>query len=122
MRAKAQSVEEYISAQPEEAAATLRRLRSIVRSALPQAEETISYGMPAYKLHGKIILCFAGWKRHYSLYPAGPRLVAAFREELAGYEVDKSTIRFPLTQPLPAKLIAHIAMFRLAEVAERNRS
>lgn len=122
MKVKIQSVEEYISAQPEAAAATLRQVRITILAALPQAEETIYYDMPAYRVDGKMILCFAGWKRHYSLYPAGPRLLAAFREELAGFDVDKSTIRFPFSTPLPRKLIADLARFRAAEVSERDRS
>ena len=78
---------------------------SAIRKALPEAEEVISYQMPAYKLGSGRILYFAGWKRHYSLYPAGAGLVEAFQDELARYEVSKSTIRFPLSEPVPVKLI-----------------
>jgi uncharacterized protein YdhG (YjbR/CyaY superfamily) len=66
------------------------------------------------------VIYFAGWKRHYSLYPATRRLVAAFKDELAPYEVnDKGTIRFPLSEPVPVKLIEAIATFRAKEVAEK---
>jgi uncharacterized protein YdhG (YjbR/CyaY superfamily) len=99
-------VDEYISAQPETAQVVLRRLRSALRKALPGAEEVISYGFPAYKVRGGIVLYFAGWKQHYSLYPAGEHLIAAFKDQLASYKVSKGTIRFPLCEPIPVKLIA----------------
>src|ERR1700722_17263278 len=106
------TVDEYIASQPEAAQAVLKRVRSITRKALPRAEETIAYKIPVYKLNGAPVLYFAGWKRHYSLYPASDRVVAEFREELAPYEVNKGTIRFPLSEPVPVKLIEGIAKFR----------
>ena len=70
------NVDEYISAQPETAQVVLQLVRSTLRKALPGAEEVISYKIPAYRVHGGIVLYFAGWKEHYSLYPAGERLVS----------------------------------------------
>jgi len=99
----------------------LKRVRSTIRKAVPGAEEVISYKIPAYKLHGGPVLYFAGWRRHYSLYPATGRLVAAFQDDLAPYEVSKGTIRFPLSEPVPVKLIERIAKFRAKEVAEREK-
>ncbi|HEY6770185.1 MAG TPA: hypothetical protein VI386_36045, partial [Candidatus Sulfotelmatobacter sp.] len=64
---------------------------------------------------------FAGWKQHYSLYPAGPHLVAAFKDELVACKIDKGTIRFSLTAPVPTRLIGDIARFRAGELAERTR-
>jgi uncharacterized protein YdhG (YjbR/CyaY superfamily) len=116
------SVDEYIASQPAAVQGILGRVRSTIREALPGAEEVISYQIPAYKLRGGRVLYFAGWKQHYSLYPAGERLVAAFRDELASYEVNKGTIRFPLSQPVPVKLIGRIAKFRAKEVAEREKA
>jgi uncharacterized protein YdhG (YjbR/CyaY superfamily) len=113
----ARSVDEYIASQPEEAQEILERVRSAIRKAVPAAEEGISYKIPAYKLHGRPVLHFAGWKQHYSLYPATKRVVAAFKNELAPYEIGKGTIRFPLSQPVPARLIGRIAKFRAKEVA-----
>jgi uncharacterized protein YdhG (YjbR/CyaY superfamily) len=75
--------------------------------------------MPTYKLKGSPVLYFAGWKRHYSLYPATDHVVEAFKDELAPYEVNKGTIRFPLTEPVPVKLIERIATFRSKEASER---
>ena len=115
------TVEEYIAAQPKAARAVLRRVRSTIRKALPGAEEVISYKIPAYRLRGGIVLYFAGWKRHYSLYPAGRRLVVAFKDELAPYQVSKGTIRFPLSEPAPVKLIGRIARFRAQEAGATSR-
>jgi uncharacterized protein YdhG (YjbR/CyaY superfamily) len=67
-------------------------------------------------------LYFAGWKQHYSLYPATDRLVASFKDDLATYEVNNGTIRFPLSEPVPMKLIERIAKFRAKEVAESARA
>ena len=119
MAIKAISVDDYIDSQPDEARPVLERVRRAIRTAVPEAEESISYGMPAYKLQGRAVLYFAGWKRHYSLYPAGERLVEAFREELAPYEVHKGTIRFPLFEPIPVKLIGRLAKFRAKETAAK---
>ena len=113
-----QSVDEYIASQPEAAQAVLKRVRSTIRKAVPGAEETISYNIPTYKLQGERVLYFAGWKQHYSLYPITGRLQAAFKDELASYEINKSTIRFPLSQAAPLKLIEHIAKFRAEEALE----
>ncbi len=109
------TVDEYISSQPETVRAVLESVRSTIRKALPGADEAISYQLPAYKLRDRPVLYFAGWKQHYSLYPAGPALVEAFKDDLAPYEVSKGTIRFPLSQSVPVKLIERIAKFRAKE-------
>jgi uncharacterized protein YdhG (YjbR/CyaY superfamily) len=114
------SVDDYIAAQPEAARPALERVRRAVVEALPSAEETISYKMPTYKHLGRAVIYFAGWKRHYSLYPATAMVLEELGQELAAYEVNKGTIRFPLAQPVPAKLIARIARLRAAEEAKRT--
>jgi uncharacterized protein YdhG (YjbR/CyaY superfamily) len=121
-KANFKNVDDYISAQPETAQVVLQLVRSTLRKALPAAEEVISYKIPAYRLRGRIVLYFAGWKRHYSLYPAGERMVAAFEDQLASYKVSKGTIRFPLSEPVPVKLIERIAKFRAKEAVLREQS
>jgi uncharacterized protein YdhG (YjbR/CyaY superfamily) len=116
------SVDEYIASQPEAVQGVLKRVRSTIRKAVPGAEEVISYQIPAYKLHGRPVLYFAGWSQHYSLYPSTDRLVAAFKDELAPYEISKGTIRLLLSEPIPVKLIERIAKFRAKEVAEREKA
>jgi uncharacterized protein YdhG (YjbR/CyaY superfamily) len=110
------SVDEYIAAQPAGVQDVLRRVRGAIRKALPDAEEMISYNMPTYKLRDEAIFSFSAWKRHYSLYAATSAVEAAFQDELAPYEVIKGTIRFPLSQAVPAGLIERIAKFRAKQV------
>lgn len=116
------SVDEYLASQPAAVRGVLERVRSAIRKALPNAEEVISYQIPAYKLRGAAVIYFAGWKQHYSLYPATGRVVAAFKNDLARYELSKGTIRFPLTQPVPVKLVEGIARLRAEEVAEGKKA
>lgn len=110
---------DYIARQPRPVRHTLILVRRAIRRALPGAEEGISYRVPTYRLHDRAVIYFAAWRRHYSLYPLGDRLVRAFREQLAPYHVGKSTLRFPLTTPVPTRLIEAIAKFRAREVASR---
>jgi uncharacterized protein YdhG (YjbR/CyaY superfamily) len=116
------SVDEYIASQPEAVQRVLQRVRSTIRRAVPGAEEAISYKIPTYRLNGRPVLYFAGWRQHYSLYPSTDHVVAAFKDDLAPYEVSKGTIRFPLSEPVPVKLIERIAKFRAKEVAEREKA
>ena len=116
------SVDEYIRTQPEAVRSILQRVRNTIRKALPGAEEVISYQIPAYKLQAVRVLYFAGWKEHFSLYPATAGVVAAFKGDLAPYEVSKGTIRLPLSQPVPVKLIERIAKFRAKEAVARARA
>jgi len=111
------SVDEYIGVQPVSVREKLEEMREVIRRAVPEAEETISYGMPAFRLYGRVILYYAGWKQHLSLYPGNARLVAELADELTKYEVRKGTIQFPLDKPVPAKLIARIAKYRAQETA-----
>ena len=119
-KAHFKSVDEYIAAQPGPVRKALRQVRNTIRKALPGAEEVISYNIPAYRLHDERVIYFAGWKQHFSLYPAGARLAAAFKKEFAPYELRKGTIRFPLSDPVPVKLITRIAKFRAKESGNRQ--
>lgn len=122
-QAAPRNVDEYIADFPQGVRTVLQHVRSTIRKAMPGAEEVISYKIPAYKLNGRTVLYFAGWKEHFSLYPSTDRLVAAFRDELAPYEVSgKGTIRFRLSEPVPVRLIAGIAKFRVKESGERVRT
>jgi uncharacterized protein YdhG (YjbR/CyaY superfamily) len=116
-KADCQSVDEYIASQPDAIRPILRQVRNAIRKAVPEADELISYNIPTYKLKGEPVLYFAGWKQHFSLYPVFASLLAALRHEIAPYVVSKGTMRFSLSQPVPAKLIGLIAEFRAKEVA-----
>lgn len=121
MKSGFQFVDDYIAAQPEAVRGILVQVRSAIRNAEPEAMEVISYGMPTYTLHGSRLLYFAVWKRHYAIYAATERVVAAFQSELAPYEVAKGTIRFPLSDPVPVKLIGRITRFRSKEVTQSEK-
>ncbi len=111
-----QSVDEYIAAQPLAMQPKLKQVRAAIKKAVPDAIEIIGYRMPGYKLHGKPMLYFAAFKEHYSLFAASGTFFAALEDELRGYELRKGTIHFPLTEPVPAKLIGRIAKLRAAGI------
>ena len=116
------SVDEYIAAQPQNVQVALRRVRSIIRKAVPTAVEVISYQMPTFKVAEGAFLCLGGWKEHYSLYPASDALVAACKGALTPYRASKGTLRFPLSEPVPAKLIECIAKFQAKDAARRAKA
>jgi uncharacterized protein YdhG (YjbR/CyaY superfamily) len=116
------SIADYIAAQPKAVQGALKSVRSAIRKAIPQAEESLSYKIPTYKIDGRVVIYFAGWAKHYALYPSGPKAIEKFKKQLAPYEVSKGTIRFPLSEEVPVKLIAAIAKFRAREAAARTKA
>jgi uncharacterized protein YdhG (YjbR/CyaY superfamily) len=124
-RQRFESVDEYIASQPEEVRGTLEEVRAAMRKALPRAEEVISYQIPAYRTSAGTVVYFAGFKNHYSVYPATKTLVAALAadERWAGsYKVSKSTLQFSYDRPVPVALIQHIAKLKAAEADEERRA
>jgi uncharacterized protein YdhG (YjbR/CyaY superfamily) len=120
-RKRVASVRAYIASKPRASRASLEAVRQAIRRALPQADEGLAYQMPAYTLNGVGVLYFAGWTSHYSLYPASDALVQAFAKELAPYERRKGTLKFPLSEPVPVRLIERIARFRARQLKMRGR-
>jgi uncharacterized protein YdhG (YjbR/CyaY superfamily) len=118
----AATIDAYIAAQPAAARPALEKMRQVIGKAIPGADEAISYGMPAYRLGGRVVVYFAGWKQHTALYPGSAQTFAAFGQEVAGYATSKGTLQFPLGEPLPVKLIAAIAKHRAVEVATINKA
>ena len=115
--------DEYIASFPPRVRVVLRRVRSAIRKAIPGAEEAISYQMPTYKLNGRPVIYFSGWKEHYSLYPADTRVIAAFEKQLTRYDYNgKGTLRFPLDEPVPETLITAIVRFRAKDVAAKQKT
>jgi uncharacterized protein YdhG (YjbR/CyaY superfamily) len=112
------SVDDYLATMPPGASVVLDEVRSIIRAALPDADEVISYQIPAYKRRGVAVIYFAGWRNHFSLYPVGEALVEAL-PEAARYPISKGTIKFPLDEKVPRALIRKIVMLR-AKVAARE--
>ena len=113
------SIDEYIAGQPEMIRAKLEQVRAAIRRAVPEAVEGIGYRMPGYKLHGKPLLYFAGFKEHYSLFAASGTFFATLEEELRGYEVRKGTVHFSLAKPVPVNLIGRIAKLRAAGITAK---
>jgi uncharacterized protein YdhG (YjbR/CyaY superfamily) len=110
---KAVTVDDYIAQFPAATQKVLKQMRKLITKNAPAAEESISYGMPAYKLNGPLVY-FAGYENHVGLY-ATPSGHAAFKRELSVYKTGKGSVQFPLDEPLPADLITRIVQFRLKE-------
>lgn len=115
MAAKLTTVDAYLAALEPVAQRTLKRVRACIRKAVPDAEERIAYGMPAYRLGGRSLLYFGAWKQHYALYPGSGTLVEELAEELQPYTVSKGTIQFSYDAPVPVDLITRIAKRRAEE-------
>lgn len=111
---KFDNVDDYINSFPEEVQSKLRQIRTVIRTNAPEAVESLSYGMPAYKENGRVLVYFAGFKNHIGFYatPAGHE---EFRKELSKYKQGKGSVQFPLDQPIPYDLIGQIVEFRLEE-------
>jgi uncharacterized protein YdhG (YjbR/CyaY superfamily) len=116
--AKPATVDDYLRTLPPSTRAMVRDVRQALRAALPKAEEVISYSIPAFRLDGGVVLWFAGWKKHVSIYPATKGVRKKFAKQLAKHDInDKGTIRFPLDEKLPIPLIVSIAKLRAKEVS-----
>ena len=113
-----QSIDEYISTFPANVQIILEELRRAIRDAAPQAQEAISYQMPAFKLNGNLVW-FAAFKNHIGFYPTSSG-IEAFKERLAAYETSKGTVKFPINEPIPFDLIKEIVKFRVKENLEKR--
>jgi uncharacterized protein YdhG (YjbR/CyaY superfamily) len=116
--ARPKTVAEYIAAADKPARSKLRELRKIIRAAAPGAREELKWSMPAYSYH-RILVLFAGFKNHVSLFPGTPT-VRAFKKELAKHDTSGSTVRFPLDQPLPPALIRRLVAARVKDSLEKD--
>jgi uncharacterized protein YdhG (YjbR/CyaY superfamily) len=114
------TVDDYIASFPDDTQQILQQLRQTIRDAVPSAEESISYDMPTYKLHGRLVY-FAAWKKHIALYAAGS-VVNAYADELGPYLQDKGTLQFPLNQPIPYDLVHRIVQYRAQENLEAQQN
>lgn len=111
------NVDDYINSFPGNIRVRLKQIRRIIKKYAPEAEESISYNMPAYKLNGKPLVYFSGFNNHIGFY-ATPSGHSAFSDELSGYKQGKGSVQFPYDKPLPLNLITQIVKFRV----EENRS
>jgi uncharacterized protein YdhG (YjbR/CyaY superfamily) len=112
------SIDEYISTFPHDLQAILEQIRSTIKAAAPDAEETINYEMPTFTLNGHYLVYFAAYKKHIGFYPA-PVGDAEFWADLSAYESGKGTVKFPFDKPIPFDLIRQIVQFRVQENAKQ---
>lgn len=115
------SPDAYLAQLSPEKRATLERVRQAIRAAAPEAEEGMSYGMPAF-IQGKPLAGYAASANHCAYYPMSGTVVASLKHELEGYETSKGAIRFPIGKPLPATLVRKLVNARLAEIAGATSS
>ncbi len=117
------SVEEYLAGLPEGSRAALEELRRTIKAAAPEATEAISYQMPAFKDQGRLLVSYAAFKDHCSLFPASGTVIETLGDDLKPYFSGKGTIRFTPDEPLPASLVRKVVEARLEEnAAHRRRS
>lgn len=110
---------DYLGKLPDVQRTALEDLRISIRQAAPDAEEAVSYGMPAFKLYGRPLVAYAAFKNHLSLFPMGTAAIDAFREELRDFEVSSGTIRFTPERPLPKDLLQKIVRYRVDAVRSK---
>jgi len=115
------TVDEYLKALPVNVQITLGQVRKAIKAACPEAEEIISYQIPAYKYKGHIIIYFAAFKNHCSIYAMGYSLIEEFKNLLKNYDISGTTIHFPLDKPLPASLVRKLVKARIKQNEERKR-
>jgi uncharacterized protein YdhG (YjbR/CyaY superfamily) len=108
------TIDEYIAVFPQDVQARLRRMRRVIRTSAPGAEETIRYQMPTFRLNGKNLVHFAAFTHHIGFYPTSSG-IAAFEKELSGYVHSKGSVQFPLDKSVPYDLVKRIVVFRVKE-------
>lgn len=108
------SINEYISTLPEDTQKAMGEIIATIKARVPNAEEHISYNMPAFKVNGEYFVHFSAWKNHIGMYPI-PAGNEAFQKQIEQYRSAKSSLNFPLDKPMPIKLIEKVIKFRIAE-------
>ena len=111
------SVDDYMAGLPEDRRAVMEQLRATMRAAAPDATEAISYNMPALRLHGRFLVSYEAFKRHYSLFPWSDGMLDELGDALRPYAVGKGTIKFAADQPIPLDLVTRVVAIRTREVA-----
>ena len=115
-----QAIDDYLAKVEEPKRATLQKLRQTIRDILPDAQEVISYGMPAFRQNGTVVAGFAAFKNHLAYLPHSGSVLAELRGELAGYESTEGSLHFPIDKPLPKTLVRKLIAARLRQVKPKR--
>jgi uncharacterized protein YdhG (YjbR/CyaY superfamily) len=115
---KPSTIDDYLSDLTPDKRAALQRLRKTIHAIVPRAEETISYGIPAFRLDGRLLVWFAAAAGHCSFFPGG--VVQDFKDELKGYSISKGTLRFDPEEGLPASLVRKLIKAKIAKTATKD--
>src|SRR5258705_10298375 len=117
MPSKPKDIDQYLENFPATAKKMLQQIRTTIKKTAPHAEEVISYSIPAFRLNDRILIFFAGWNGHVSVYPV-PQANQALQKEISKYQTGKGTLQFPIDKPLPVKFISRIIKLRVKENSE----
>lgn len=115
---KLKTVNEYFASLPKNVRTPLEKIRRLVKQEVPEAQELLSYQMPAFKVHGRILIYYSAWKEHIGLYPPVPKI---FKKEVARYAGPKGNLKFSLDKPIPLALVKRIIRYKTKENLERLR-
>jgi uncharacterized protein YdhG (YjbR/CyaY superfamily) len=115
-------IDAYLAKVPEPHRSTLRTVRSTIRAILPDAQECIAYGVPAYKVDGVGVAGFSAYKNHCSYFPMSGSVFSAMPDDVAKYTITKGALHFAVDKPLPATLIRKLIRTRLGQIAEKSRT
>ena len=117
---KADTIDEYIAGFPSDTQKVMQQIRTVIKNVVPDAEETISYAIPTFRLNGKYLVYFAGFKKHIGFYPA-PVGIEEFKDQLSGFKTGKGSVQFPLNNPMPLDLIKSIVKFRKNSLLNKQK-
>jgi uncharacterized protein YdhG (YjbR/CyaY superfamily) len=120
MAEAAKDIDEYISGFPADTQEVLREMRRRIHAVAPDATETISYQIPTFKLDGKVLVHFAGWKQHVSIYPVPPTADETLLADIEKYQASKGTLKFPLDQEIPYDVVERVARAHVERFGDRD--
>ena len=119
VRMSAQEIDAYLEGLDEPKRSTLQQLRQMVLEIVPDAEQCISYGLPAFRVHGEVVAGFAAFKNHLSYLPHSGSVLPELGDDVAGYGGTKGSLHFPIDRPLPRPLVEKLIAIRLRQISER---